>query len=69
MKKAKSVKSKITKAVTKKKITAAQANARRAVADAYAMGRGIMRGVQEGIADVQKLDKSAKSPKKTSTRR
>ena len=69
MKKAKSVKSKMTKAVTKKNINAAQVNARRAVADAYAMGRGIMRGVQEGIADVQRLDKSVKNPKKTSAKR
>jgi len=55
----KSTKSNIKK-VTKRGVKAAQAGARVAAADAYALGRGIWKGAQQGISDAKKLSARTK---------
>lgn len=55
----KSTKTKIKKAA-KKSVAAAERGARVAAANAVVMGRGIMRGVRQGMKDADTLNKRSK---------
>lgn len=64
----KSTQNKIRK-MTKESILTAQKTARTAAVDAFALGRGIVRGVRQGIDDIKKMDKRTKTQPKTKTQK
>lgn len=55
----KATKDKLKKAA-KEGVRVTQETARVVAVDAYALGRGVVRGVKQGIKDIKELDKRAK---------
>lgn len=55
----KSTKDKIKKAA-KESVRITQETARVVAVDAFALGRGVVRGVKQGISDIKEFDKRAK---------